>query len=45
MSNVAKKSTETAALMYDHDFRKLRELDPVRWWGLNFMALGHLCAD
>jgi hypothetical protein len=33
MSNVAKKSTETAALMYDHDFRKLRELDPVgiRW--------------
>jgi hypothetical protein len=29
MSNVAKKSTETAALMYDHDFRKLRELDPV----------------
>lgn len=39
VSNIANTSTEAAVLIYDHDFRKLRECDPagMRW--------DHLCND
>ena len=48
VSNVANISTEAAALIYDHDFRKLRERDPagMRWDHLLMIYLmKHLVRD